>query len=530
MMKQRTSLLFRVCVCVLALTGTSLTATASEHVLKFRGAGKLDILDPIWTSNFAVRDHGFLVYETLFAPDKNYDPQSMMIDTWSVSNDGTMYQFKLRQGLKFHDGSTVDTGDVIASLSRWMQKDASGKLIAERLVSMEAKDARNFSITLSDPLAMLIPALGKVSSNVPFIMPEEIAATPADEKINSPIGSGPYVFDLDAWRPGVQAVYTRFEDYKPRREPRSGLAGAKIAQFDRIERLFFADELTAANALSVGEIDYIPLLSPDTVQILKNNPSVTVGVKNPLGKSVQIVLNHTQPPFDDVRVRQAAQLALGQLDYLVGMYGDMTEFYQECPALFMCGTPLESDVNAERVMKKDPKAAKALLKAAGYDGTPVTILHAMDINDQRIGGTITVKSLEDAGFVVDEVVTDWATVAQRRASMKAPADGGWNIFQTGWTGDAMMSPITNVYVTGACEDGWYGWHCDEEIQQLRAAFVEAQTQQDRLQIAEDIQARAHEIVSVIIMGQFVDPAAWRSDLQGMEEFPIFTNLWGVTRN
>jgi len=153
----------------------------------------------------------------------------------------------------------------------------------------------------------------------------------------------------------------------------------------------------------------------------------------------------------------------------------------------------------------------------------------MDINDQRIGGTITVQSLEDAGFVVDEVVTDWATVAQRRTSMEPPEEGGWNIFQTGWTGDAMRSPITNVYVTGACEEGWYGWHCDEELQELRSAFVEAQSEEERQRIAEEIQARAYEVASVIVMGQFVDSAAWRSDLQGMEEFPIFTNLWGVTR-
>jgi peptide/nickel transport system substrate-binding protein len=212
------------------------------------------------------------------------------------------------------------------------------------------------------------------------------------------------------------------------------------------------------------------------------------------------------------------------------MYGNMTEFYQECPALFMCGTPLETDINAERLMVKDPEAAKALLKEAGYDGTPITILHAMDINDQRIGGTITVQSLKNAGFVVDEVVTDWATVAQRRTNKGAVSQGGWHIFQTGWTGDAMMSPITNVYVTGACEDGWYGWHCDERLTELRAAFVDAQTEEQRLSIAEDIQARAFEIVSVVVMGQFVDPAAWRNDLDGMEAFPIFTNLWGVSRN
>jgi len=176
---------------------------------------------------------------------------------------------------------------------------------------------------------VLCAGVGNRGHGGQVIMPQEIAETPVDEQITSPVGSGPYMSDLDAWQPGVQAVYTRFEDYQPRDEERSGLAGEKIAHFDRIERLLFADDLTAANALSVGEIDYIPLLSPDTVPVLQGNPHMTVAVKNPLGKSVQIVLNHMQPPFDDMRVRQTAQLALGQLDYLVGMYGDMTQVYQK---------------------------------------------------------------------------------------------------------------------------------------------------------------------------------------------------------
>lgn len=249
---------------------------------------------------------------------------------------------------------------------------------------------------------------------------------------------------------------------------------------------------------------------------------------NPLGQTVQIIPNFLQPPTDDVRIRQAMQLALDQTDYMTSILGSYDVLYQTCASIFMCGTALENDANGERQMVRDIDAAKALLDEAGYDGTPITLLHATDVSDQRAGGSVTAQRMREAGFEVDVVTSDWATVAQRRANTAPVAEGGWNVFQTGWDGMALQSPLTNVYVSGACEDAWYGWNCSETLQQLKQDFIKATSDEERKAIAEAIQQEAYEIVSVIMMGQYTQASAWSGKLEGMQQAPMTTNLWGVS--
>jgi peptide/nickel transport system substrate-binding protein len=524
------TLRFNKTICAAALAAAiAAPAAHAESVLRYMGLSKLDMIDPIWTTAYGVRDHGYLIYDTLFAQDADGVVQPQMIDTWSVSDDQMTYTFTLRDGLMFHDGADVTSEDVIASLSRWMEKDTFGVEIKNRLEAMEAVDDKTFTIALNEPFGLLVEALGKTASNVPFIMPARVASASLDEQISDPTGSGPFMFVEDEWQPGVKAVYAKFDGYVPRSEPRSGLAGAKVAMVDKIERLFFPDDITAVNALVAGEVDYIPQFQPDLIPILDSAEGVVVKPHNPLGQTIQIIPNFLQPPTDDVRIRQAMQLALSQEDYMTAFLGEYDDLYQICGSIFMCGTPLENDANIERQMTQDVEAAKALLEEAGYDGTPITLLHATDISDQRAGGSVTAQRLREAGFEVDVVVSDWATVAQRRANKGAISDGGWNVFQTGWDGMALQSPLTNVYVSGACGDAWYGWNCSDKLQSLKQDFIKAGSDEERKEIAEAIQREAYEIVSVIMMGQYTQASAWSEDLKGMEQAPMSTNLWGVSK-
>lgn len=513
-----------------AALAVAVTAPAAhaESVLRYMGLSKLDMIDPIWTTAYGVRDHGYLIYDTLFAQDASGAVKPQMIDTWSVSDDQLTYTFTLRDGLIFHDRAPVTSTDVIASLSRWMEKDTFGVEIRNRLSAMASVDDKTFTLELTEPFGLVIEALGKTASNVPFIMPARIASASLDEQISDPVGSGPFMFVADEWQPGVKAVYEKFEGYVPRSEPRSGLAGAKVAMVDKIERLFFPDDITAVNALVAGEIHYIPQFQPDLIPILEAAQDVVVQPHNPLGQTIQIIPNFLQPPTDDIRIRQAMQLALAQEDYMTSFLGSYDELYQICGSIFMCGTPLENDANIERQMTRDVDAAKALLEEAGYDGTPITLLHATDISDQRAGGSVTAQRLREAGFEVEVAVSDWATVAQRRANKGSIAEGGWNVFQTGWDGMALQSPLTNVYVSGACDDAWYGWNCSETLQELKQEFIKAASDAERREIAEKIQQEAYEIVSVIMMGQYTQASAWSTNLIGMEQAPMSTNLWGVS--
>ena len=158
----------------LALGGLTATAQA-ETVMRVIPHADLKNLDPIWTTAYISRNHGYMIYDTLFAMDENFKPQPQMVDSWTTSDDGLVWTFVLRDGLKFHDGAPVTGEDVVASLNRWGKRDGMGQQLFANMASLEATDDKTVVMTLSSPFGLVLESIGKISSNVPFIMPKRIA-------------------------------------------------------------------------------------------------------------------------------------------------------------------------------------------------------------------------------------------------------------------------------------------------------------------------------------------------------------------
>lgn len=512
-----------------ALLGTAAAGPAlADSVLRLRFNGDIQQLDPIWTTNYTVRNASYLVWDTLFATDAEFQVRPQMVESWTVSDDGLVYSFTLREGLVWHDGAAVTSADCIASLKRWGAKDTMGRLLMGKTASIDAVDDRTFTLTLSEPWGFVLQALGKISSNVPFMMPERIAATSPDEAITDYIGSGPFRLVREEWVPGVKTVFEKFDGYVPRDEPASGAAGGKIAKVDRVELVYIPDTVTAVNAMVAGEIDWMEVVPPDMLPIVEAAGDITVYGYDPVGGSLQIVLNHLHPPLDDQRVRQAIVHAVDQAEFHQAVMGDRSELYGECGAIFTCGNPLEFSVGAETMVRKDPDKARALLAEAGYDGTPVTIIHPTDIKVNSDASYVLAEALKQVGFTVDSQLTDWASVASRRASKAPVAEGGWNIFVTGWTGTDLMNPLTNVFVTGACGDAWFGWACSEKLQGLLKDYVAAVAFEDQKAVAEQLQAEAWDIVPFVTLGKINQPSAFRDATTGWLSAPV-PFFWNVEK-
>jgi len=164
------------------------------QVLRVVPHSNLSILDPIWTTQYMARNHGYMIYDTLFGTDEKSQVRPQMVDKWTVSPDRRLWRFTLRAGLQFHDGAPVTGEDVIASLARWGKRDAMGKKLMTFVERMDARGRDEIRIFLREPCGFVLEALGKPSSNVPFIMPRRVAETPADKQIEDYVGSGPYVF------------------------------------------------------------------------------------------------------------------------------------------------------------------------------------------------------------------------------------------------------------------------------------------------------------------------------------------------
>jgi peptide/nickel transport system substrate-binding protein len=501
----------------------------ADVTLRINQVGDLSIVDPIMTTANPTRDMAYMIWDTLFAMDADFKVKPQMVRAYTVSDDKLVYTLTLRDGLKWSDGTPVTSADCIASLSRWMAKDAMGKLLAKRLASMKAVDAGTFTLTLSKPFGMMLDVLGKAGAYVPFMMPERLAKTPATEAIKEFVGSGPFMMKMSEWVPGSKVVYVKNPYYVPRNEPASFLAGGKVAKVDRVERITFPDTISAVNAMLTGDLDYMENMPADLLPLIKGSTEVRTYVRDPLGLNVQIVLNHKIPPTDNIKVRQAIQLSMGQEDFMTSLFGDRKDFYKICPAVFFCGTPLETDVNSARVMTKDPKAAKALLKEAGYDGTPVLYIHDSDVTLSEVIGTVAVQDMRQGGLEVTDFVTDNATKFSRRANSGPVDQGGWNVFWTGWGGLDQMNPLTNVYALGSGKDAWFGWPTSSTLVDLREAYVDAQTQDERFEIAKKMQTEINEIVTVIPMGQFSNPVLESTRLDGMIPGAVSV-FWNVSKS
>src|SRR5215475_6086550 len=135
--------------------------------LKFIPHADLKVLDPIWNTAYITRNHGYMVYDVLFALDAQLHIQPQMVDTWEVSSDGMHYTFSLRQGLKFHDGTPVTAEDAVASLQRWGQKDSLGKLLMRATAQLAAVDHTTLRLDLKEPFALVLDALAKPGAMSP---------------------------------------------------------------------------------------------------------------------------------------------------------------------------------------------------------------------------------------------------------------------------------------------------------------------------------------------------------------------------
>src|SRR3990167_5994480 len=138
-----------------------LATGACDNNVRVATHAKLENLDPIWTTAYITRNHGYLVYDTLFALDQNFEPQPQMVDSFTTSSDGKTWTFVLRPGLKWHDGTNVTAEDCVASLQRWGKRDGAGQLLFRDAESLTAQDARSFTLKLREPKGQGLETLAK---------------------------------------------------------------------------------------------------------------------------------------------------------------------------------------------------------------------------------------------------------------------------------------------------------------------------------------------------------------------------------
>lgn len=508
-----------------ALSFPGIVRAQSQTTLRFIPVIDLAFLDPIYSTAQVSRNHGFMVYDTLYGMNSALEVSPQMVSGHVISDDGKQWDLKLREGLFWHDGERVLARDCVASIRRWASRDGFGGELMAATEELSAPDDRAIRFRLRRPFPLLPQALGKAAVHAAFMMPERLASQDPLKPITEAIGSGPFRFIADERVPGVRNAYARFERYQPRQDGRPDwTAGPKIAHYDRVVWTTTPDPGTAVAALQTGEQDWQETTPHDLLPVLKQSDEVEVRVLDPRGYACMLRVNHLQPPFDNPAIRRALLGAINQADFMTAVAG-VDPAYQISPVgYFAPGTPMANDVGLDVFRgPRDMAKVKADLAAAGYNNEKVVLLSPSNSAAQKPLGQVAADMLRRAGMNIDHQALDFAVVLQRQLK-KDPLDkGGWSAAVGNWQGIDWLNPAGNTNLRG--EGKVAGWYASEKMGVLRGQWLAASSLEEQQRICRDIQARAFDEIPYFPIGLYKQPTAYRKSVTGiLDGTAVFWNV------
>ena len=509
------------------LAAPRIARAGSSRVLRFIPQADLAAVDPVWTSVYVTRNHGYMVYDTLYGQDSAYRAQPQMVEGAVADRGGAEWRLVLREGLLFHDGIPVLARDCVASIRRWARRDAFGQTLMAQTDELRALDDRTIQFRFRAPCPFLPDALGKIGINMLPIMPERLAATDPFEQVKEVVGSGPFRFLADERVSGARVAYARFEAYRPREEGTPDwTAGPKIVHFDRVEWNVVPDPGTAAAALLRGEADWWEQPLFDLLGTLNASPAIQTPLIEVTGNIGIMRMNALHPPFDKPAIRRALLPALDQSAFMQAVAGEQSDYWRDNIGFFAPDTPMANDRGLQALAgPRSTVQARRDLEAAGYQGERVVVLSPGDYPRIAALAAVAADMLTRCGMNVDLEVMDWGTVIQRRASKAPPDRGGWSVFFTTLTGADLANPASNPALRGNGDAGWFGWPTARKLETLRDEWLAASDLATQRRIGAEIQAQAFEDVPFLPLGQFFQPTARaRSLVGGLQGMPLFWNI------
>ena len=513
-----------------ALPRFAIAQPAQSRVLRMVPQANLTSLDPIWTTANITRNHGHMIYDTLYGLDSQFRPQPQMAAGHVSEDGGRRIIITLREGLKFHDGTPVLARDVVASVGRWMKRNPFGQKLATVTDELSALDDKRLQFSLKRPFPLLFAALGQVSNSPAFVMPERIASTDAFTQIRETVGSGPFRFKADEYNSGSLVVYTRNADYVPVSSGTPSLtAGPKIVNFDRVEWNIITDAATAAAAIQTGEIDWYEQPPPEIQQLLRRNRNVKIEAIDPLPLTGILRMNHLHAPFDNKKLRQALLPAISQSDFMQAIVGTDPSHFNAATGFFTPGTPLVNDAGMAPLLgPRSIDRARALMREAGYANEPMRLIGPTDILAPSAMTQVGADLVRRLGFNADIVLTDWGTTVQRRASREPVSANGWSMLFTSFSSFDFANPAAHFPLRGNGAGAWFGWPNIPKLEELRDAWFEAPDVATEQRLGREMQEVAMDELPYIPVGSYLSMTALRGNLSG--RVPGLALYWGIKRD
>ncbi len=502
-------------------------AAAASNTIRFVPQADLSSIDPVWTTATVAFTHGMMVYDSLYGIDDQLRPQPQMVAGHEISSDQLTWTFTLRDGLLFHDNTPVRAVDCVASINRWGKRKGFGQKLLSLTDEIKPLDDKRFQIRVKTPFPLMTFALG--GPDICLIMPQRVAETDAFTQITDTTGSGPFRFLPEERVSGSFYAYAKFDKYVPRSEPPNFWAGGKVAHVDRVEWKVMPDPATAAGALQTGEVDWLEYPLIDLLPTLRRDKGIQIVSPYALSQPAVIALNHTQPPFDNDKLRQALLPAIDQTEFMTAIVGDQTDLMSVPCGIFTPDTPMANGRDMSLFTgKRDLALAKKLVAESGYKGEKIVLMLPTDQVTIVPMAQVTRDLFTRIGLNVDMQSMDWGTLVGRRALDKPAAEGGWNSFCTSWTGLQLSNPGSHFPLRGNGKAGWFGWPVSPALEQLRDQWFAAPDEAAQKSICEQMQAVAFKEVPYVPIGAYSIPCAQRTTLKDTVKAGSIC-FWGVKK-
>lgn len=438
------------------------------------------------------------VYEKLVTINNNGEVVPELASSFSLSGDATTYIFKLRHGVKFHNGKEMKAEDVVASMNRWINNYQVAKNIVNS-ARFEEVDEYTVQIKADKPILFLVDIMSN-SPQSAVIMPKEIVEDLTETGfVKDYIGTGVYKFN--DWQLDQYVELVKFDDYQPygaKDDEVLGLAGYKHGYIERIRYHFVPDALIRTLSCENGDFAFINDVSNDDIERLEKKENLTVPERSEEG-SLVLIFNKKSPITSDQTIRTAINTGIDFDLIMKACYGNSG--YALHPNYVEVGNRNWLIAGLDGYYNQNDKfKAKEILEHSTYNGEVIKIL-TPNLSNMEKSAIALQSELSKIGIKSSVEIVDWATFMELRND-----ENRYDIFVSAFS--TVPLPSLKHFL----DPTYPGWSEDEHLATLMEAFNRSKTKEEGYKAWEEIQIYCYEYLPAIVLGHYQATYLWNDQI------------------
>lgn len=475
---------------------------SSGGVLNIAVSAQPPTLDTHLTTAIVALDVTRNIFETLVTLNGEFEAVPMLAESIDVSDDGLTYTFKLREGIKFHNGKEMTAEDVVASMNRWLEKSSRAVMLLAG-ASFEEVDTYTVQLNLQERATDTLDIMAG-QGQFAAIMPKEVIESAGEDGVQEIIGTGPFKFN--EWKQDQYIHLVKYDEYQPRDEEPSGYAGRKEALVDDLYYHIVTDTSTRIAGLQTGEYHIAEQIAPDNYEQLLNSDGIVAHTY--LAGTNNMFFNKKEGIMSNKLMRQAVNIALDMEEIMLASFANEDLFFMHSSFMNPEQANWVSESGKESYNQADTERAKQLLEEAGYNGEEVRMMATRDYDHHYSAAVVVQEQLENIGVNVKLEIFDWPTLNQRINDPEL-----WDIFftSTGYiTTPSQLLPLNSDFA---------GWTNDPKITELLNAMRTAETLEEAEAHWDELQGFLwNDYVSNSMFGHYSNILGTTDKLEGFTVF------------